>query len=131
MPADIENQEEDLNIKDYRLRYTYNFWNCCGGICFGTFLSIVLCLPPCLIILYLLNHDREHDEVGITEYFIVREGYWIDKDRWCSVKDPCKMLCNEYDRFDVQCAKDNLECTGGHYDSCLDSPVGGQHGWLS
>jgi len=127
---DIENQEEDLNIKDYRLRYTYNFWDSCGSICFGTCILLVLC-SVYFIVLYFMNLKHDHDEDHITEYFTVRAGYWIDKDRWCSVKNPCKMTCYEYDRFDVQCAKDNLECTGGHYDSCSDSPVGGQHGWLS
>ena len=130
MPTDIENQEEDLNVKDYRLRYTYNFWDSCGSICFGTCILLVLC-SVYFIVLYFMNLKHDHDEDHITEYFTVRAGYWIDKDRWCSVEDPCKMKCYEYDRFDVQCAKDNLECTGGHYDSCSDSPVEGQHGWLS
>jgi hypothetical protein len=56
----------------------------------------------------------------------VRSGYWLDRDRLCSVNDPCIMNCLEYSRYDLGCGPDDPECTYGHYDWCKDEPVGGQ-----
>ena len=133
MNTDIENQMdiEKTNLKDYRERCKYNVWDSCGVICFG--ICILLTLFGFFAAgSYFINRDydtRDH----IDHYYIVRDGYWIDKDRWCSVEYPCKMSCHEYDRFDVQCAKDNIDCIGGHYNSCDDSLRGesqDMNGWL-
>ena len=45
---------------------------------------------------------------------------------YCTINNPCIMNCEEYNRYDIQCAKDNPDCTMGHYDYCNDEPVGGQ-----
>lgn len=136
MKRDIESQmdNEDSNLKDYRLRCFHNLQEICKGLFF------CICMLLCTLIIYLIasyyiTHPLQllYNEEHITHHYKVRAGYWIDKDRWCSVEDPCIMSCREYDRFDVQCAKDNIECVGGHYDSCSDSPRDESqtmNGWL-
>ena len=81
----------------------------------------------CILCSYIYDIVSSYEPDESPDYFkkntIVKAGYWNDKERMCSVENPCYMNCIEYNRFDIQCEKENRQCILGRYDYCRDEPT--------
>ena len=98
-----------------------NFKTCICLIFTITFMALALIGVTLLIEGKLYEDKQSYEElVKTSKKTIVRDGYWPDGGRWCSMEDPCVMNCQEYNRFDIGCGPENPGCTHGRYDWCRD-----------
>ena len=98
-----------------------NFKTCLCLIFTITFMALALIGVTLLIEGKLYEDKQSYEElVKTSKKTIVRDGYWPDGGRWCSMEDPCVMDCQEYNRFDIGCGPENPGCTHGRYDWCRD-----------
>ena len=101
-------------------------------ICIVLIILITTCIliitGICVYIKNSIDSDKQDFEelVKHSSKTYVRNGYWLDKQRSCSIDNPCIMNCLEYSRFIIGCGPDNPTCTHGHYDWCKDKPSRGQ-----
>ena len=81
----------------------------------------------CILCSYIYDIVSSYERDESPDYYktntIVKAGYWNDRERMCSVENPCYMNCIEYNRFDIQCEKENRQCILGRYDYCRNEPT--------
>ena len=74
-----------------------NFKTCLCLIFTITFMALALIG----VTLFIEDKQSYEELVKTSKKTIVRDGYWPDGGRWCSMEDPCVMNCQEYNRFDI------------------------------
>lgn len=132
-PLNIINDEKKkcnchLNIPYWIKEESINIFMCCNLIlCFIFGIFVIFVIVFIIGEIDEMNEERYRELVNNTK-IVVNQGYWIDKDIYCTINNPCIMNCEEYNRYDIQCAKDNPDCTMGRYDYCNDEPVGNMAG---
>ena len=93
----------------------------CPCIIFMICIIVFMCILCSYIYEIISSYHSPDDSIDYyKKYTIVKAGYWNDQERMCSVENPCYMNCIEYNRFDIQCEKENRKCILGRYDYCRD-----------
>ena len=129
---DIESQEQNpltnnngkVSKKHCRCQESRQIKGCSCIIIHAIYMIAFLCILCSYIYDIISSYNSPDDSIDYyKENTIVKAGYWNDQERMCSVENPCYMNCIEYNRFDIQCEKENRQCILGRYDYCRDEPT--------
>ena len=128
---DIESQEQNPLTNNKAKVSSKKICQCQGTNLFKDYscfiFTICMIVFMCILCSYIYDIVSSYEPDESPDYYktntIVKAGYWNDRERMCSVENPCYMNCIEYNRFDIHCEKENRLCILGRYDYCRNEPT--------